>query len=298
MTKLGSGMTLFALVLGACGARGGSGDEEPGSTTNGWPGTGSGADSAGSDGSAGTTTGGDGDGDGDGERFDVGESGGTQGSAGDGGGMDCGGLVATIRDFPASHPDFQAFWGTAAATGMVEPNLDGDRKPVYSGTGPGLNQMTSQEAFDQWYRDVAGINESFEIDLPLTDNGDGTFTFDDQAFFPIDGMGFGDEGSTDHLGDVHNFHFTTEVRVEFVYQTGQSFTFTGDDDLWMFINGALVIDLGGLHPALNATVDLDTLGLQAGETYPMEIFHAERSTDRSTFRVDTSIDCFTPPPAG
>jgi fibro-slime domain-containing protein len=103
-------------------------------------------------------------------------------------------------------------------------------------------------------------------------------------------MGFGEEGQP------HNFHFTTEIHTRFTYRGGERFTFTGDDDLWLFINDRLAIDLGGLHPQLSATVDLDAsaaaLGLEAGETYPMDIFHAERHTDASNFHVETTIDCF------
>jgi fibro-slime domain-containing protein len=102
-------------------------------------------------------------------------------------------------------------------------------------------------------------------------------------------MGFG------HEGFAHNFHFTTEIHTRFEYQGGETFTFTGDDDLWLFINGRLAIDLGGLHPSLSATVDLDaqaaTLGITPGHEYAMDIFHAERHTDASNFRIETTIEC-------
>jgi fibro-slime domain-containing protein len=53
-----------------------------------------------------------------------------------------------------------------------------------------------------------------------------------------------------------------------------------------------------LHPPLEAALDFDvqavTLGLVRGSTYAMDIFHAERHTFDSNFRIETSIECFTP----
>ncbi|MEM1032773.1 MAG: fibro-slime domain-containing protein [Myxococcota bacterium] len=217
------------------------------------------------------------------------------GGGGDGaGGAICQGrLEATVRDFAASHPDFQAFTGTEAFTGIVEDQLGPDGLPVYAHAGA-TAQTTGPDEFNQWYRDVDGINQRFSIDLFLDKRADGVSIFASNAFFPLDGMGFGNEGNP------HNFHFTTELHATFDYEGGEVFTFTGDDDLWMFINGRLAIDLGGLHPELSATVDLDAmagvLGIQVGERYPMDIFHAERRTSQSNFRIETTIDCFEPIP--
>ena len=83
----------------------------------------------------------------------------------------------------------------------------------------------------------------------------------------------------------HNFSFTTEIRFRFEYRNinGATLEFTGDDDVWVFINGALVIDLGGAHLPLNGSVNVDTLGLTVGESYEVALFHAERKQDSSSF---------------
>ena len=203
--------------------------------------------------------------------------------------MECGVLPITIRDFSVAHPDFETYTGTAAYTGLVESTLGNDGKPVYAHPG-GTPQTTGPTEFDQWYRDVAGVNHTFELDLELLETSPGVYEYDNSAFFPIDGQGFGNEGQ------ANNFHFTTEVHTRFRYEGGESFTFTGDDDFWLFINGRLAVDLGGLHPSLSDTIDLDaraaTLGISQGNTYDMDIFHAERHTDMSNFRIQTTIDCF------
>lgn len=242
--------------------------------------------------------------------FDVGtgdESGGGTGREMCMGGVSV--LPATIRDFASSHVDFEVFWGSVQTTGLVLPTLDVDGTPQhnpvppFSPPGSSPVQITSAQSFSNWYHDVDGINLAVEIEIELTETevGSGILVYDDPTFFPIDDAGWNgapgpnNETFPDTLGEPHNFHFTTEIHTSFVYEQGQVYGFIGDDDLWVFIDGALVIDLGGLHGEVEGTVDLDTLGLTEGVVYTMDIFHAERRHDGSHFRIETSIDCFLPP---
>jgi fibro-slime domain-containing protein len=223
-------------------------------------------------------------------------SGGGQGGGGAGGGSGGGTaclpqVIAHIRDFNDTHPDFEHYLG--AKQGIVQAQLGADHKPVY-GPEPQVAPIvtTSQAAFDQWYRDVPGVNMPTTITLPLTEGPPGHFVYDNSAFFPIDNQLFGNQGRN------HNFHFTTEIHTQFTYGGGELFTFRGDDDVFVFVNNRLALDLGGVHSAEEGTIDFDaqatSLGITKGQTYALDVFHAERHTTESNFRIETTISCLVP----
>lgn len=171
----------------------------------------------------------------------------------------------------------------------------GDSAGSSAGSSPG--GITSAESFNQWYTDVPGANISKPLILKLHLQEDGSYVFDDKdddlydalgGFFPVEGELFGNPGGSPD----RNFHFTFELHTEFRYdeQANQVFKFTGDDDVWVFIDGKLVIDLGGVHAAESQYVDLDRLGLSHGETYSLSFFFAERHRTQSNFRIQTNLN--------
>ncbi len=175
---------------------------------------------------------------------------------------------------------------------------------------------------------------------------------DGNHFYPLDGKGFGpigtevnlcnrsggtNNGVTNVTGSPacddcpasgcqkRNFNFTTELRYFFQYKGGETLSFTGDDDVWVYINGRLAVDIGGVHEARSGQVVLgddgngvagedsncsahgvvnlpnptggcytaseqsnnidDRFGLVKGELYEIVLFHAERHTTASNFKL-------------
>lgn len=178
---------------------------------------------------------------------------------------------------------------------MFSPEL-GDRAGSLSSQSG--DSITSAESFRSWFRDDPNYNLSMTHNIVLERQpGTNKYVFhqhDDpnkagiQGFFPADGKLWNDHNA--QLG--HNYYLTFELETEFVYQASQeqSFTFVGDDDVWVFINGELVIDLGGVHGAVSQTIDLKRLGLEDGQRCTLTLFFAERHTTRSNFRVETTLN--------
>jgi fibro-slime domain-containing protein len=203
-------------------------------------------------------------------------------------------IDGTIRDFHQSHPDFEDAIGLDL--GIVDTQLGPDGKPVYLGK-PTTPTTTGKSNFDTWYRDVEGVNLSGNFTLPLTPtpNDRSRYTFHAPNFFPIDGQLFGNEGHP------HNFHFTLEVQIPFRYVGGETLTFSGDDDLWIFINDRLALDLGGVHSTETRTISLDdlsdSLGILPGGVFSFALFFAERHSTASNFSLETTISEFAVCPA-
>ncbi len=170
---------------------------------------------------------------------------------------------------------------------------------------PEVWRIASPESFNQWYRNVDGVNLATKHTIVLEPRPDNPNIYrfeaskhNGQSFFPIDGELYGNEGNS------HNYHFTYEIKTKFAYTDpaernyDMTFSFSGDDDVWVYVNGKLVIDIGGVHGEKHDSVNLDTIasqiGLEAGKNYDLHFFFAERHLVESNFTIETSIQFLSP----
>jgi fibro-slime domain-containing protein len=270
-------------------------------------------------------------------------------------------LPLVIRDFDATHPDFERLEGedaqivrvaaTAASGGrggdLGQPGEtssiekpDGSalglvslaNKPVYfdvscdsSAVAPKDCTLTTTDAdsFHQWFNDGPWTSATVvkrltlrrgtftEADAQFQPGGDG-YTFDSRymqidgsmpallegtqlrtpGFFPIDELGTSGTSCAAGGNGLHNFHFTSETRYWFRYDSSQSppaeLRFSGDDDLFVYVNGHLAVNLGGVHVRQESSFVLDAVnaqswGLETGSIYEIAVFHAERHTCESNY---------------
>ena len=181
---------------------------------------------------------------------------------------------------------------------LYNQSLGDVRGSKESGTSTG--GITSASTFNKWFNDDLAFNVSAPLSMTLVRQSNGAYVYDSATdptynnstysgqFFPIDGQLFGNSPGTPN----HNYHFTYELHTKFTYAAdgAQTFTFSGDDDVFVFINQKLVIDIGGIHGKVEQAVSLNRLGLVDGERYDLDFFFAERHRTESNFKITTNLN--------
>jgi fibro-slime domain-containing protein len=228
-------------------------------------------------------------------------------------------VPVTYYDFHSdgSNPDFNPGTNPAIVLpGMVQPVLDANGLPV--GTTTYLYNWGIGKWFRTWRQSAVGYGNDFQrpayadggrtlvgvntvgydtsykniimmdsLVFNYVNGSNGVYEFVDTAFFPLDNRGFGNEGL------AHNYSFAAVIHREIQYRQGLAFYFQSSEDMWVFINGHLVLDLGGIHGATAGQFNPDNfaaaLGLSPGDSAALEIFWTQRSGGASSVKVSTSI---------
>jgi fibro-slime domain-containing protein len=103
----------------------------------------------------------------------------------------------------------------------------------------------------------------------------------------------------------HNYGFSAAGSGTFIYDPTKDnvFEFTGDDDMWIFIDGKLAVDLGGVHQAAPAKINIkqyaEKTGPWAGRDgeawvpdsyHSINFFYMDRNTDGSNFKLKMALN--------
>jgi fibro-slime domain-containing protein len=167
------------------------------------------------------------------------------------------------------------------------------------------NLVSRPDRPNEWI--VSGRNETDSmVDIVVYDSlrftlvnaVTGTYQFDTMEFFPLDGRGWGTEPSVatgwmdaaSAAANTHNFSFAMEMHSTFTHRDGLQYDFASDDDMWVFINGRLAMDLGGVHGRMAGKVVLDTIaGLDNGVHYAYDVFYCERTVSSASVLLTWSV---------
>ena len=147
----------------------------------------------------------------------------------------------------------------------------------------------------------SGTKKDVQYDRESGTIYNGTNGGDESGFYPLEDLGYEQPGLLTATSKVNNGakngSFTLRGESQFVYKEASNlyFTFTGDDDVYMYINGTLALDLGGAHGRNSKTVELNKLdpvkyGLVEGQVATFTFFYMERCSDASTFGIRTNME--------
>lgn len=129
----------------------------------------------------------------------------------------------------------------------------------------------------------------------------------ENRFDPINGKYFGNNGNKylevvdpNQAGITHyykntNYNLTLEGHAQFIFYEDDNlyFNFTGDDDVYLYINGIRVLDMGGGHAISKCGIKLNDVkalcGLKDGQVYDFDFYYMDRHGTAVNFGIETNI---------
>ncbi len=147
----------------------------------------------------------------------------------------------------------------------------------------------TEAAFEDWYPGLQGMfgwSAYYNAPTGWPYFVQGTETYTSSTSSSANPRWYSKEG--------RNQHFCFESHAKFTHKPGLRFSFRGDDDIWVFIDNKLAVDIGGTHLAAPGYVDLDRFeglsgSLVYGNKYDIDIFFCDRRTTMSNVRIKTNM---------